>query len=270
MGYNSQIPWTDNTHNFWEGCNKVDKDCLNCYAERLFGRFGKDFRTIRRTKGFNGPLKWRTPSKIFTCSTSDFFIAQADEWRADAWDIIRRCPQHIFQILTKRPERIIECLPPDWGEGWDNVWIGTSAGSQKSANERIPHLLNVPAKVLFLSIEPLHSSVNLDTIECSGIEFNCLAKTPSHKQIDWVIVGGESGNEEGKSKYRPCELSWIEKVVSDCIENDVAVFVKQMGTFLQKELKMKARHGTAISEFPEHLQVREFPNAQNTQHAIYK
>ncbi|MCK5237182.1 MAG: DUF5131 family protein, partial [Deltaproteobacteria bacterium] len=103
MGENTKISWCDHTHNFWFGCKKTSPGCRNCYTERQMKRFGKDFNMIVRSKSFDKPLKWKDPALIFTCSWSDFFIPEADEWRDDAWKIIRDTPQHTYQILTKRP-----------------------------------------------------------------------------------------------------------------------------------------------------------------------
>ena len=120
----SFIQWTDNTVNFWSGCQKVSEGCKFCYMYRLKDQNGQSGSVVRRSSDakFYEALYWKEPTMIFTCSMSDFFIEEADEWREDAWDVIRRTPQHKWQILTKRPERIKECLPADWGEGWDNVW----------------------------------------------------------------------------------------------------------------------------------------------------
>jgi protein gp37 len=202
------------------------------------------------------PLKLKEPSKIFTCSLTDFFLADLDGFRNEAWDIIRRCPQHTFQILTKRPENIADRLPDDWGDGWPNVWLGTSVGSQDSI-ERIAQLVNVhaPNSAFFLSLEPLHGPIDLykAIMTVREMEFNVMPA------IDWVIVGGESGHDTGKYRYRPCELKWIEDIVSFCKREGIAVFVKQLGTHLSKEMKLSDRHGGDINEFPEHLQIREFP-----------
>lgn len=267
MSKNSNIQWTDSTWNIAVGCKKVDSDCKFCYMYRdSMNNTRYNPLEIRRTKTvFNMPLKLKQPSKIFTCSLTDFFIEEIDSYRNEAWDIIRKCPQHTFQILTKRPERIKYCLPEDWGNGWDNVWIGTSIGSQDS-DYRIKYILSIPAKIRFLSIEPLHSKIELTSIKLYGHDdINPLKPIisdswiESRPAIDWVIVGAESGNDNGKYKFRECKLDWIEKIVNDCKEHNVPVFVKQLGTFISKELKLKDRHGGDIEEFPEHLRIREFP-----------
>lgn len=246
----TNIEWTDYTWNIARGCTKVDEDCKFCYMYRdSFNNTRYDPLQVVRTKTvFNRPLKIEEPSKIFTCSLTDFFHEAIDSYRHEAWDIIRQCPQHTFQILTKRPERIKECLPPFWKEIRGRIWLGTSIGSQDSIH-RLDALLdnNIFETIFFLSLEPLHGKIILPR---QTLKWN----------IDWVIVGGESGNETGKYRYRPCELEWIESIVSQCKTARVPVFVKQLGTHLSKKLGMTDRHGGNIDEFPEHLQIRQFPN----------
>ena len=139
--------------------------------------------------------------------------------------------------------------------------MGTSVGSTKGLKRMIELSWLDLGCLKFLSLEPLHQRVDLSTTkrEIIGDEYHVLPA------FDWIIVGGESGNETGKSRYRPCELEWIESIVKDCRRNQIPVFVKQMGTYLSKQMKLKDRHGGDISEFPEHLQVREFPLIMNTQ-----
>lgn len=266
MAENSNIEWCDATWNIARGCTKVDEDCKFCYMYReSMGSTRYNPLDVVRTKTvFDMPLRykeikskvWGGKPLIFTCSLTDFFHEAIDGYRNEAWDIIRKCPHLIFQILTKRPERITQCLPADWGKGWDNVWLGTSVGSQKGI-QRMVSLSIVEAKIKFLSLEPLHGEIDLRKamyyVERLKVDFHVL---PAY---DWVIVGGESGNENGKYRYRPCELSWIEGIVSQCKQSHIPVFAKQMGTYLSKELKMTDRHGGNINEFPEHLKIRQFP-----------
>lgn len=135
--------------------------------------------------------------------------------------------------------------------------MGTSVGSQKG-EQRVRDLVLAPlAGHKFLSLEPLHGGINLVSITQYFESLKgSLYVLPA---IDWVIVGGESGNENGKYRYRPCELEWIEKIVNDCKNNQIKVFVKQLGTHLAKQLGLKDRHGGDINEWPEHLRIREFP-----------
>jgi protein gp37 len=252
MGKESAIQWTDVTWNIARGCTKVDEDCKFCYMYRdSFDKTRYDPYEVVRTKTvFNLPLKIKEPSKIFTCSLTDFFHESIDSYRNEAWDIIRKCPHHTFQILTKRPERIMEHLPEDWGDGWDNVWLGTSVGSQKAVS-RIDALEKVKGKIKFISFEPLHERITERFVA----------------DVDWIIIGGESGNETGKYRYRPCELEWIEYIVKsyqfyddNISSRSVSIFIKQMGTYLSKKLGMSDRHGGNIDEFPLALQIRQFPN----------
>jgi len=215
-------------------------------------RYGQDpTMVVQSTKAtFNKPLSWKDSALIFTCSWSDFFIEEADSWRAEAWKIIKKTPHHTYQILTKRPEVISQCLPDDWGDGYDNVWLGVSIEDQRYIN-RLEDLAYIPAKVRFVSAEPLLGWVFL---LAGGV-----IKYPLENYFDWVIIGGESGNETGDYRYRPCELEWIVKIIRDCKSVDIPVFVKQLGTYQSKFLDLKDRHGGDISEWDAYLQMREMP-----------
>lgn len=252
MAKESHIGWTDATWNAWQSCTRISEGCAFCYMFRDKERYGQDPELVTRSKPatFNRPLKWKEPLKIFTNSWSDVFHKDAEAWLPDFWDIIRKCPQHSFQILTKRADRILQSLPPDWGDGWDNVWIGVSVENQKRADERIPILLEVPARVKFLSCEPL-----LDRLDLNGYLHG----------LDWCIVGGESGNGSRpkdpsvKYGYRECELEWISSIVDQCKEADVKIFVKQLGTHLAKTMGLKDRTGSDISELPKNIRYQQFP-----------
>ena len=230
MGSNSAIEWTTHTWNPWMGCHKVSQGCKNCYMFREQKQYGNDPNVVRRSKTkFNEPLKWSESARVFTCSWSDWFIEEADPWRDEAWEIIRTTPHLTYQILTKRPENILERLPIDWGDGWSNVWLGVSAEDQENADKRVNQLWGLPARVKFVSAEPL-----LDRIDFSW----------AFGFIDWVIVGGESG-----PGSRPMDIGWARQIRRQCREAGVAFFMKQMGGWPNK-------HG----DIPEDLQVFEFPN----------
>lgn len=259
MAENSKIQWTDHTWNIARGCSKVDADCLFCYMMRdsLNGTRYNPKQVVRTKTVFNLPLKIKEPSKIFTSSLTDVFHTAIDPYRHEMWEIIRACPQHTFQILTKRPERISECLPLDWEQngvkyrfGYKNVWLGTSVGHEDGMH-RIEHLAQNVAEVRFLSAEPLHGPLPKGFL---GVDYN-----DGCAFIDWVIVGGESGHDTGKYRYRECKIKWIESIIEECRQNGVPVFVKQLGTYLAKTLKLRDRHGGDINEWPEHLRVRQMP-----------
>ena len=163
MGTSTEIQWCDATWNIGVGCTKVDAGCKFCYMYRdsLKGtRY--DPSVVRKTKqAFTMPLRYKENRSavrpgsrplIFTSSLTDFFHPAIDGYRHEAWDIIRRCPHLIFLILTKRPERIMEHVPADWGQGWNNVWIGTSVGSEESLHRAGTLAGSVEAKVKFLSL----------------------------------------------------------------------------------------------------------------------
>ena len=269
MAENTKIQWTDHTWNPWTGCKKVSSGCKFCYMYRDKERYGLDPTTVIRSKPptFNKPLNWKEPAKVFTCSWSDFFIEEADLCRDDAWQIIKDTPHLTYQILTKRPERIIKNLPyqiikthisePNTKLPYipSNVWLGVSAGNQEDYEKMWLTLKTVKLTlggVFFLSLEPLTDPIDLSraitTIdETEGIQPN------------WVIVGGESGNEKGKYRYRKCELDWITSIVDQCLMRKIPVCVKQLGTHLSKELGLKDRHGGDWNEWPGEIQIRQFP-----------
>lgn len=214
MGLNTGISWTDHTWNPWVGCIKVSEGCRNCYMYREQIRRGIDPTIIRRTSNatFNGPLnsnKWKNGSKVFVCSYSDFFIDHADAWRDEAWSIIRQRPDLIFQICTKRPERIGICIPPDWGDGYKNVWLGVTVEDDRYF-ERWGILANgVGAEIKFVSWEPALGPLPL---------FN-----PSEFP-NWIIGGGESGPNARSAKQK-----WFEDAVFFSEMYGIPYFHKQNG-----------------------------------------
>lgn len=256
MGEKTNISWTDSTWNPWWGCNKVSAGCDYCYAEVLSFRFGKEIwgpprRTPRRTFGdkhWEEPLIWNRKCendgvrrKVFCGSMMDWA-----EWHPDThserkklWPLIRETPWLDWQLLTKRPERIPQCLPDDWGSGYDNVWLMTSIEDERVVH-RVKSLLEIPARVHGLSIEPLIGPVSI-------------------KQwiwgIEWVIIGGESIQ---RGHYRPMKLEWAENIIEEC-HSKVPVFVKQLGTGWARFHKAKDKKGEDDSEWPEHLKIKQFP-----------
>lgn len=239
---NTKIQWADHTWNPWTGCDKVSAGCKFCYMFRGKEKYGEDPKVIFRNKAeFKSPLRTKYPSLFFTCSQSDWFVTEADEWRAEAWGIIKKTPQHTYQILTKRPERIKENLPHNF-ESYKNVWMGVSVENQDYVS-RLDYLQELPC-ITFASFEPL----------IGPIQWNS-----SMNNLDWCIVGGESGNDFGKYRYRKMELSWAEELVLRTKENKVACFVKQLGTYQAKKLGLNDRKGGDNSEFPLLLNVREYP-----------
>lgn len=222
MGTTSAIAWTDATWNPWQGCHKVSAGCKFCYMYRDKERYGQDPAVVVRSKPPTFKMPLRFPSgqsrRVFTCSWSDFFIEEADEWRIDAWDIIARTPHLTYQILTKRPERILDHLPYKWALGqeppWPNVWLGVSVEDQSTANERIPVLLRTPAARHWVSYEPALGPVRWTSDWLTG----------TVSKISWIIVGGESGPEA-----RPFLIAWARSTLAQGRAAGTAIFVKQLG-----------------------------------------
>lgn len=206
---NTGIEWTDKTWNPTTGCDKISSGCLNCYAEALTQRFSKNFPNgftlTLHPKRLEEPLRWRTPSRIFVNSMSDLFHKDVPlEFIKQVFSVVNSTPWHIYQILTKRHERLGELASQlDFPK---NVWIGVSIENQNYVR-RLEYLRNIPASVRFISCEPLLGPLKLNL---TG--------------IDWVIVGGESGQ-----KYRPMQLEWAENIRDQCKASDVAFFFKQVG-----------------------------------------
>lgn len=213
MGEKTVIAWTGRTWNPWTGCTKVSPGCAHCYMFTAQERYGRDPRRVVRTGTWGDPPRWQRRAAaegrtemVFTCSWSDWFHEGADSWREEAWAVIRRCPNLIFQVLTKRPERIRQCLPWDWFEGYPNVWLGVSVEDRRYGLPRVDVLRGIPAALRFLSVEPLLE--DLGPVDLAG--------------IGWVIVGGESG-----PGFRPMDHAWARSLRDQCRAAGVPYFFKQ-------------------------------------------
>lgn len=206
---NTTIEWTDRTWNPTTGCNKVSPGCKFCYAEvvakRFTNHFPDGFEFTMRPERLEQPKRWRKPSRIFVDSMSDLFHEQMPlEFLQQIFQVMAECPQHVFQILTKREKRLLELAPHlTWPE---NVWLGVSVENQQYTR-RVDALRQVPAAVRFLSCEPLLGPLELDL---TGIH--------------WVITGGESG-----LKRRLIEAEWVRSIRDQCEAAGVAFFHKQWG-----------------------------------------
>jgi protein gp37 len=223
MGESTGIEWTDATWNPWRGCTKVSPGCAHCYMFREQTRYGRDPKIVTRAAPatFMAPLKWRGPKRVFTCSWSDFFHEYADPWRNEAWGIIRRTPNLTYQILTKRPERIEGHLPDDWGDGYENVWVGVSGETHEYIEKRAPYLVGVPIAHRFLSAEPwLEEPVLSELHPRETLEF----WVSTLGIFDWVILGGESG-----TGARRINLESVRMVRDACVAMRTPFFLKQLG-----------------------------------------
>ena len=224
MGLETGITWCDSTWNPFVGCIKVGEGCKNCYMYREQTRYGADPTVIRRTKPrtFNSPLRWKEPKVIFVCSWSDFFLKEVDRWRDDAWKIIKEANQHTYLLLTKRAERIKNCLPADWNNvDYGHVWLGvTSENRAEYANrELMLASLNMSLKLekrTFISFEPLLEDIRIGM----NTEIDNVIMT----NLGWAIVGGESGGKVA----REMDSEWARKIKRECAKHDIPFFFKQM------------------------------------------
>ena len=213
--------------NPWHGCVKCSEGCENCYMYFLDKMRDKDGAEIYLTSNFRYPLsrdrkgryKIRSGEMISVCMTSDFFLEEADQWRGEAWDIIHTRSDVIFYLLTKRPQRVAECLPADWGNGWENVFFNVTCENQRRADERIPILLDLPFRHKGVSCTPLIGPVSLEKYLDGG-------------QIERVLCGGE--NYGGR---RPCHYEWVRSLRAECLQRDITFCFLETGTVFVREGK---------------------------------
>jgi len=274
MGENSEISWTYHTFNPWEGCMKVSPGCTNCYAERRDQQYhdgahwGPDGTRKMMSEGYwRQPVKWNRDAqkagerrRVFCASLADVFEDRPEllEPRRRLFDLINETPNLDWLLLTKRPENI-ERLFDDVVRhfGWDedlsvmNVWLGTTVENQEQADKRIPELLKIPARVRFLSCEPLLGPVDVNVrIGCAYAAISCACSAPCediHPKIHWVIAGGESG-----PNARPAHPDWFRSLRDQCQAAGVAFHMKQI---------IESGKKIAYDSFPGDLRIREYPHA---------
>ena len=281
------ISYVNETVNCVTGCTKRSPGCQNCYAlamsyrlERMdkpqywgvvrrtrpipkiewTGQINFDIEPLRRV------LKWRKPKRIFLNSMSDtFHPGVTDEQIGEMWKIMFEAKQHTFLVLTKRPEQMRELVGGvEWAKDLlSHIWLGVTVENQAMADERIPILLQTPAKVRWLSVEPMLGEISLHSIPGNRIppyrsfydltydwgpgEFDYQSHRIRDVKIDWVVIGCESG-----VNRRPCKLEWVRSLVAECIEAQVPVWVKQ--------LEINGKVVQDVSKFPADLKIRELPN----------
>ena len=318
MGETTKIAWTDHTFNPWWGCQRVSPGCERCYAETFAKRVGlkvwgpQSERRLFGDKHWAEPLKWNRAAekagkraRVFCASMADVFEDRQDlrEPRARLWRLISETPHLDWLLLTKRPQNAGALARLAALHAWDgggpdaptwlpNIWLGTTAEDQRRADERLPHLLEVPAAVRFVSYEPAIELVDFrpfmlprpcphaQASAASGETFMC--SCPRRPLLDWVIVGGESG-----PGARPFDVAWARETVSTCRAAGVARFVKQMGsrpydsnvnasdwpddarfvglpegvpiTVASAGVKLQHSKGEDPAEWPEDLRVQEWP-----------
>lgn len=213
--------------NPWHGCVRISPGCANCYMYTLDQQRGKSGADIYRTDNFNYPLqkdrhgsyKVKSGELIRVCMTSDFFLEEADRWRDEAWEIMWRRPDVIFFLLTKRPERVADCLPEGFGDGWENIWFNVTCENQQMADRRLPYLKELPFRHKGVVCAPFIGPVTLRPYIEEGF-------------IEQVTCGGENYN-----GARPCNYDWVLALHDECRQADVSFSFMEIGSDFIKDGK---------------------------------
>ncbi len=316
MSDKTGIAWTNATWNPVTGCTKVSQGCKHCYAEREWARlsanpkattyYGRAFTDVAcHEDRLDQPLRWSKPRMIFVNSMSDLFHEDVPDAFIDrVFAVMALATQHTFQVLTKRPERMLQWFDlqydnrehavgqtmreiaaarggddaglPEWP--LPNVWLGVSVEDHATADERIPPLLQTPATVRWVSMEPLIGPIDMAEVPVgmSGPLRPDGGTGPDTPKLDWIVVGGESG-----PTARPMHIEWVDKLRLDCGKAGVPFFMKQLGAAFVDEKngiagaglkvdpdvacmvsrRLRDRAGADMEEWPEYLRVREWPAA---------
>ena len=213
--------------NPWHGCTKISAGCRYCYVYRqdeMYGT-GEGASLCRRNAAFDLPIRkrrdggWKIPAGtvVFTCFTSDFLLKDADAWRPDCWEMMRRRRDCWFYFFTKRIDRLAECLPPDWGEGYENVIIGCTVENQDRADARLPLFLELPIRHRTVIAAPLLTALDL-------------REYLAPKKIEELTASGESGREA-----RPCHYEWVLSLREQCMEKGIPFQFHQTGANFVKD-----------------------------------
>ncbi len=210
--------------NPWHGCRRVSEGCQNCYVYRIDSKHGKESTSVTLNSDFLLPLRrvrdsWKIESgeSVYTCFSSDFLIEEADEWRPDAWRMMRERSDLHFIFFTKRIERLASVLPDDWGEGYPNVTVGCTCENQARADARLPIFLELPLRRRVIVCEPLLGAIDLSPYL-------------DRRLISEVSAGGESGD-----GARVCDLEWILGIRRACEQAGVPFSFHQTGARLRRD-----------------------------------
>ena len=244
--------------NPWHGCHKISEGCQHCYMYFLDGKRGIDTSKVFRTKNFDMPVartrdgafKFPAGMELLVGLSTDFFVEEADAWRDEAWAIIRQRPDVVFRLLTKRAHRIQDCLPADWGEGYENVMLQVTTENQARADERLSILLDLPARHRGFMAAPMIGPVDAERYLASGL-------------VEQVLCGGE--NYDGA---RPCHYEWVKTLSDQCRRHDVqfnfietgTVFVKDGRSYRIPDKRVQSRQaalsGLSVPGRPVHYKLR--------------
>jgi protein gp37 len=257
----TSIPWCDYTWNVTTGCTPVSSGCARCYAKRIYERFHpkESFSDVRcHPERLDQPLNVRKPQRIFIDSMSDLFHKDVPiQFIAAVWARMIATPQHTYVILTKRPRAMLDIVPhlffnyiEDRLTILPNVWLGVSVEDQATADERIPLLLQTPAAVRFVSVEPMLGAIDLAKgTGCLGswlIDSSGNRVKDPEGGIDWLVCGAESG-----PHARPMSGLWVRSLKDQCVAAGIPFFYKQGPDYNGKIIKMPELDGRVWNQMPE-------------------
>ncbi|MDD3336017.1 MAG: DUF5131 family protein [Eubacteriales bacterium] len=211
--------------NPWRGCHRFSEGCAHCYIHKGDSKRGVDTNEIVKTDHFFAPIeknksgayKMKPDQLVYLCFSTDFLLQDADLWREECWAMIRERTDLRFLFLTKRIERFMDCVPSDWGDGYDNVIVGCTVENQIRAEERLPVFMRLPIKHKDIICQPMISAIDL---------------SPYLEGVELVVVGGESDREA-----RPLDYDWVLTIRQQCIAQNVSFEFRQCGTYFIKEGK---------------------------------
>lgn len=218
--------------NPWRGCHRYSEGCKYCYIHKGDYKRGVDTNNIVKTEKFDAPIlknkkgeyKMKSAQLVYLCFSTDFLLEEGDQWRKECWDIIRERQDLVFLFLTKRIERFMDCIPEDWGDGYDNVIVGCTIENQQRADERLSVFMDLPIKHKNIICQPLIEAIDIEKYL---------------KGQELVVVGGESDKDA-----RPLNYDWVLSIREQCIRAGVHFQFRQCGThFIKdgKEYKLNVR-----------------------------
>lgn len=211
--------------NPWRGCHKYSEGCRHCYIYKGDAKRGIETNQIVKTKGFDAPAQVKSDGTyrmkgrqiVYLCFSTDFLLEEADSWREECWKMIRQRPDLQFLFLTKRINRFLQCIPPDWEDGYENVTVGCTVENQVCADNRLSLFAQLPIKHKNIICQPLIEAVKIEQYL---------------KGVDLVVVGGES------DRYaRPLNYSWVLSIREQCIRQGINFEFRQCGTYFIKDDK---------------------------------
>lgn len=211
--------------NPWHGCHKYSEGCKHCYIHKGDAKRGVETNHIIKTQGFDAPVqlkrdgsyKMKGGQLVYLGFSTDFLLEEADPWRQECWAMIRQRPDLHFLFLTKRINRFLQCIPPGWGQGYDNVTVGCTVENQACADARLPLFAQLPIKHKNIICQPLIGPVEIG---------------PYLTGVELVVVGGESGRDA-----RPLDYGWVLSIREECIGQNIHFEFRQCGTYFIKDGK---------------------------------